>query len=821
VVTMLEKIANIAVKRPWTVILIVLLLTAIFASALPKARFETEMEQFFPESDVVKASLRIKEYFGTEPYTHIIYIEGENVLNTTALREEYRLSCMLRGIKGVVSTESIADIFNTLCKYEYDPFQGELVFNENKTLLNARDDEIEARKDIMRRVLQGNTTFIPINTTFDPDEIKAVLSLLLSEDFDYDNMTATAALLIVRIDGNLSRAVARGVVGKIHDAVERFLQSATYPLHIMETSDLEMAYEVEKNLPKTGAFLAIGIIVLISLILLATFRRPSYILFPLITLFIAIIWTFGTMILLGTVFTVMEVAVIPLIMGLGIDYFVHVSRRYQEELRKGAAMYPSMKTSIVHVGLALFLAVVTTVIAFMSNIFSLIPPIRDFGITCALGVLYSFVLALVFYPSMRIISDKRALSRGRRIAPSKAPASTLFMAKIFRAAYRGRYAILAVVIAATLLSVILLPALRVEFDVKEFMPRDWESMRATEMIEENFAVGTYTYSYILIEGNVATLDAYTKICELCDKLKDNTYLVKVGNDTAQSVVSVVRLAIMFNRSIMLDFKLDERGAPLPNCTDEDIESLYDYLANNNTKIGIGRNSVGEMFKRFVHMSGGVYDATIVYLPVKVMTIAKIEELRKELETDISGISWNDYTVTVTGGVLLIEEVMLEIQKSQIKSTAASLAAVAVVLIIIYRRPSIALISLLPVILTMFWVLGTMAILSIPLNVLTIMVSALTIGLGIDYAIHVIERYKEERKERTPMVAMENTLSCTGSALLISAITTIAGFGILIMAEIPLLRQFGIVTATMIAYSLLSAVIVLPIPLLLYARIRKY
>ena len=103
----------------------------------------------------------------------------------------------------------------------------------------------------------------------------------------------------------------------------------------------------------------------------------------------------------------------------------------------------------------------------------------------------------------------------------------------------------------------------------------------------------------------------------------------------------------------------------------------------------------------------------------------------------------------------------------------------------------------------------MALLGITLNVLPVMVTALTIGLGIDYAIHIIERYREEIAHTSEKQAIETTILRTGSALFVSGLTTVSGFAVLFLSPMPLVRNFGIITAATIVYSLIIAIFVLP------------
>lgn len=117
-----------------------------------------------------------------------------------------------------------------------------------------------------------------------------------------------------------------------------------------------------------------------------------------------------------------------------------------------------------------------------------------------------------------------------------------------------------------------------------------------------------------------------------------------------------------------------------------------------------------------------------------------------------------------------------------------------------------------------WVFGIMAAIGIPFNVLTAMVSALAIGIGVPFGIHVVNRFLEDRRTHPDVeAAMTDTLRNTGGALVGSALTTMAGFGMLVFSTISPFRQFGIVLALTIGLALLSSVMVLPAMLALWAR----
>ncbi len=817
--------------HPEKIIALVLVLTFVFAFFLRNAVYETDIVAFLPDNEEVRAQDRIYEYFGRDAYVHMVYISGENVLSPRALREQYNITLAAGSVDGVVGTVGLAPVVNELCHYIFDPMTFSYHYNPNRTLLNTPDEQIRARVSILRDILTGEidpSEFSHGAMDLRPADLRFFFGLLMSDDFDLQNMTATGTLLLVELDGNLTRSQLRDVVGEVKDAISNVCLRA---VEESETSEYYIAHEMEETIYTTMAVLGLSIIFLVTLVLWGSFRHLSYVWAPMLTLIVAIIWTFSTMVLLGTTFSILDVAVIPLVVGLGVDYSVHLSRRYHEHLREGLPIKEAVGKSIKRVGAALFLAFITTVAAFMSNLISEIPPIRDFGVMCALGVAYSFILALTFYSSIRILVDRR---RGPHAArPRPTPVMDGIMRKMADVVEERPRAIS---VAAVLLVVggfyagTMVP---VEFNLEKFLPSDWESISTASVIKERFSAGQFSTVYVLVEGDdLARPEVLSAIFDTEDNTHDDRLVVAIedpatGNTSyyVESIASLVRKAVEENSTLAARFNLSLEGRPLPNCTESDLRGLYAYLSSNTTTYDIMRGTTfAEQFRRVIyHSSGtpdGAYTATVLRINVKAATDQDNMEIKLDMEKDIAPLKSISGTRTyLTGGVILVQGIIDQLSWSQIESTVVSSLFALFILSLIYRSPVLGLVSMIPVTVTMSLTLGTMYILGIPLNALTIMVTALTIGLGIDYAVHVVERFREEEKRFSPSRALHRTLENTGAALFISALTTMLGFGVLVIARIPVFVDFGIITAAMIAYSLLSAALITPVPLMYMARRR--
>ena len=182
-----------------------------------------------------------------------------------------------------------------------------------------------------------------------------------------------------------------------------------------------------------------------------------------------------------------------------------------------------------------------------------------------------------------------------------------------------------------------------------------------------------------------------------------------------------------------------------------------------------------------------------------------------MRRELSGIA----KVHVTGDLVALQNVLDGLNSSQLSSTAISFVVSFLVLLVLTRRPVPALVVLTPVVLATIWVVGSMVVLSLKWNVLTVMVTALSLGIGIDYVIHMWRRFEAER-EKTDDIwsALEETISTTGVALILSAGTTALGFLVLLLSPMPVVQQFGLVTALTVTFSLMLSIIVLPVLLLL-------
>lgn len=838
---MWSKLVNTVEKHSLFIIVIVFTFTILFSLLLPSIKFETNLENFLPDTEVVESNERVKEYFGENPEIHYVYIEKKEnektVLSFESLEEQGRIINEIKKIDGVNGPISVVDFLNSILQ-EKDKTISNVSWNELRDIIYGERDSPDYNKRI--------NDFIFLNF------------VLISKDSDWGPTAgeeptapiASATLLLIQIDGSLSSNDRKEVSAQVRKSVENMKLEHVDTIH---TSASLMAYDVDKVSGETNLILGAGALLMIIGILVIAFKRFSYVFVPLLTLIIAGIWTVGTVILMGLTLTSISVAVLPLILGIGIDYSIHFSRRYQEELKKGKSVIHSIGSTMKHTGTAIFLTSLTTAIAFSSNITSGVSVVRDFGLICALGVIYAFILTITFHSGVRFLIDRNLrnpLLRDKK----KIPYIDMAMAHASVTVNKRPTIVIVIIIGITIASLYGAYNIDTEFGVEALLPENWSTMQAAEKIRNNFEGGSFSQSYILIEGDIAKKDTLISIDKVQKELANDIYVV--GTEDIPRIESILEIidTAMINNEILNQNKSDEgiidniipdklkkdktinlsktynfepvnseRTNWLPNndCTDENIRDLFDYLLDNDTISDKFTNlTYAEETSNVLNRTNNKYIATVIRVYVNATTTSEARKMHKEFKKDITAGEFTDQKTSITGGTILTITTVDSIQESLIDSTIIAIIIVAILLIVIYRNFWLGLISILPLLLGIFWILGTMYILGISLNILTVMITALTIGLGIDYAIHIVQRFREDVEKMDIDKSISSTLEHTGSSLFISALTTICGFSVLVLAPITMTRHFGIITAITIAYSLIIAVFVLPIVLTIWAKRRR-
>ncbi|HSF86814.1 MAG TPA: MMPL family transporter [Acidimicrobiia bacterium] len=542
----------------------------------------------------------------------------------------------------------------------------------------------------------------------------------------------------------------------------------------------------------------------------------------LITIFFAISWMNGFGYLIFEDASPMAQILPILLIGLGVDYSIHVTSRYREELSGGASVDARIGRAIKTVGVALVLATLTTAVGFLTNLTNDIPALREFGLLASIGIVASFILMLTFVPAVRLLLDRRAeragtldrnlIKSGDERALPKVIGRTSWLAK------KAPVPVMVVTLVLGGVGFYGFTELNSEFSFLDFVPTTSPLRGTFETLLEDFGGGFGENTQVLIEGDVATADAWNEMVVANGNMAQTENVVTFGGFPAGTspVASILQLGNEASPTFDAGVgqALQAAGAD-PNtgavASGADVPAIYDAaFAADPT----GMRSV-------LHQAGSGYDAALFDVTTQAGE-SGAGQLRIDTLDAFEGVSDQGLSVVATSDEIINDVIVTTLRDSQFQSLLITLAAAALLLVINFwfeaRRPMLGLITTAPVVLVVLLSFAIMAAFGIPFGPVTATISALAIGIGIPYMIHITHRYLEDRDRiESPLDAIESTLTHTGGALAGSALTTVAGFGILITSTTIPFRQFGFVTAYTILLAMLGAVLVLPSMLVLWDR----
>lgn len=346
-----------------------------------------------------------------------------------------------------------------------------------------------------------------------------------------------------------------------------------------------------------------------------------------------------------------------------------------------------------------------------------------------------------------------------------------------------------------------------------FKPGEYSALEKKQFVDERFTRGDDTTVYVLVEGDV-TGDGVLERIAAGETAAAESETIVAGMDGRTTVVSPLSLmrsvAAVDPEFAAASTAADTDGNGVP---DRDVAALYDAL------FAAAPEAAGRVVER---TDDGEYVSLLVSAPTEGG--AEYRAVTGDIRTVAAAIDADSdsLTATPTGERVIVAITVTELLNGVIVTLFLTLAVVVVVLTIGYRltqdSASLGVVTLLPVAFGVAWFFGTLWALDIALTLLTGVIVSLTIGIGVDYAIHLSERYKQELDWKdTVWEAMDVTLTGTGGALLGGFTTAVAAFGTLSLATIPQLSEFGVLIGVALVYAFASTLLLLPSLLVLWTR----
>ncbi|MFB6251466.1 MAG: RND family transporter [Halobellus sp.] len=798
------------VNRPKKVMLAFLLVTLLFAGGLGNVSTESGTQQFAEDVPAANANDRIENeflpVFGNNPGSTQLVQRSPNVLSKQSMLAMLRAQEALedRNDMYVSSTSSAAGFV----AQKVDP---------SATTLEEQIIALEgATQTEIRRTVRENANNPELTGT-------------LSNDFNKEAASASATIGVVTHD--LPQDVG-GTTGQSGDSPMTDIQ-----LQAQRIIDTELNTDItvfgsgiiadEFGTVITDSLLIVtpAAVILIVGFLVVAYRDLLDLILGIVSLLMAVIWTFGFLGLAGIPFNQIMISVPPLLLAVGIDFGIHAINRYREDRATGLDVDSAMTVATDQLLVAFFIVTGTTVIGFLSNLASSLPPIRDFGVVAGVGITFTFLIFGIFLPAAKVWLDRNrddwpvptfsqqplgeegsalgeVLSVGV-FAARKLPVIVLIVALLFSAGAAGY----ATGVDTSFSQEDFLPPEDVSPLLKSlpepFAPSDYDAVGTLNFLEDKFTTSQGGSVTIYVQGRMENDAALERIYRAGEEPPE--VFVDASNRRAESTSIVTVIQDYADRNPEFAALVDRNDRNNNGVPDDNLPTIYREL---------DQSPVGDRASEYLaddHRSARViYSVTADTSDDEATAAAR--EVADRFRSD----------AIATGNTVVFQQVSNLIFESAIKSLALALGATVVFLLFIYwvleGLPSLGIANLVPIVVAVSAVAGTMRVLGISFNAFTATILSLTIGLGIDYSVHVVHRFIDERRENPLSVALKRTVVGTGGALLGSMATTAFGIGVLVLAVLSVLGQFGVLTAISIIYSFLASLLVLPSALVVWDRI---
>ncbi|MBU6998548.1 MAG: MMPL family transporter [Theionarchaea archaeon] len=588
---------------------------------------------------------------------------------------------------------------------------------------------------------------------------KEALSSMITPD-------GKAALIQVRVDPDYE--------GDIEPYLD--ILNEDRALNISYTGALTQGHDMLGLIDKDNTVLLPLAVLLVIVVLLLTYRRLSDVVLPFVIIAVSVIWVLGIMGYTGLTFSNIFVAIIPLIFGVAVAYSVHMLTRYYEERRKGVAAGKAAVSSIQTVGMAILLTAVTTAFGFGSFGISELPPLRNFGLILVMGILFNFVLVVTLLPSLLVLRDSK-----KPPEPERVSRVNTYLDRISLAVLRKRKAVLAIAGISALVCLMLLPGISTSISYDDMLPDESPTISTEKEVAELFG-GSGQPIIVMMEGNI--VEDYQTIVQMENEIRSIDLTTDEGIPMVSQVISFADVLYQTQGDLQSAL-VNPQSAALLNQT-----LILDTTSPSFMKKGV------------------------VLVLVQAKTDQEAHEITEEIRETCTGYS--SLNARVGGSPALLADILQGMQSTQIRTTALALILSLLAVSVLFRSALLGAFTMIPVGLTVAWEFGVLTIAGWNLDLFTIMVSALIIGIGIDFSIHVTHRCREEfERTRNTDKALDETVLHVGKALTSATATTAGAFLVLAFSSMPIITRFGLLVAAVIFLSFLAALFVLPSVLVFY------
>ena len=762
------------IDSPRIVIVLLLIPTVFFGSFLPRLEKDTDVTNMLPRRNpVVQLADRIEEEFGVRDSLLIGVVEDgkQGIYNPDTLRFLFRLTKGLEALPGIEPGSvkgifTIDTILGTPDGFEAKPLLEEIPETEGEILAFRRrvgrnamiQGEIVSRDGTGTLILADPESGADLGDLYD-----RVRTLIGSEEKNPKRDVFIAGTPVIT-----------GVIG-------------TY---------------VDQDMRRMIPFVAVVIVAMLALLL----RSIRGVVLPLLVIGFSVIWTMGAMAILGIPIYPMTTIVPILIMALGCADGIHVTNRYYEAVgEEEADRRRIILKTMAEMWRPVVMTSLTTTVGFLSLLTSDMEPIRYLGIFSAFGILVAMLFSLTFLPAslalLKVPEPGRRL-RGRAVGRHRRVFSGIpgILGAAGEAVYAYRYFVVSVNLVLILVSLALLPFLRVDSDPMRYFEGGSDIPEANRIINAKFN-GTGVLNVVLDGGEP---DAFKSPALLVRLSRMQRMLEKV--EDVGGTISLADYLKLMNRAMHGD---RASWDVVPETREEVAQYLLLYSFSGEA--GDLERVVDDAFQKA--------DLIVRLRTLSSTRIGRVVRTIEDLSREIFG---GQGVTTRVGGRAMVTYITQDILvKGQLSSIELSIFGVFLITVLMFRSFLAGLLSILPITVATIWNFGFMSLARVPLEPTSAVTACIGIGVGIDYAIHFISKYRYLAANVTPAAFPDRiqehvyrhltrlTMMTAGKAILFNALVVICGFLVLLLSRFPPTRTMGILVSLNMFACFVGAVTLLP------------
>lgn len=749
-----SALAKFVIRFPWPIVVFFVALTVLFAAQLPKAQIDTDMKSQLPADLPTRVNLeKIEELFGGTDMAMLV-VEADDVLATETLT---RIRDLTEKMQRVDEFDRVVSVFTAKDLRGED---GEMIVESAIPRIPESDEDRAA----LREQLAKN----PL-----------VLGNLVSKDYKY-------AVLI----GFLSlEAEDEVLLEKLDTIIRETPGDEEVFIGGMPLTRVSLTQDMRKDMRR---FLPIGLAIMI-VFLLVCFRQAIGVILPFVMTVMAIIVSMGLVPLLGWKIHTVTILLPVILLAVANDYGIHLMARYQEDNvpgleRSSADLVERGVTELMRPVLATGL---TTVVGMLCMLSHVIIPAKQLGWLAAWGVGFAMVGSLVFLPALLVLLPpaKPIATPTENATRSSSSFIDGLLTRVATMVPRRPKAILLACVAVCLAVGAGTFKVVVDTNPMSFYRETEPVWHSTHVLNEH--LGGWAGVSVVFEGDIKDPKVLQRIDDLEQHLRKHPL---VGTTT--SIAGVMR---EMNR-VMND------GDPAYDRLPETRELVAQYL------LLYSMSGDAQDFEKLVD-----FPYEHAHLMVKV-TDSGTKAATEILDYTRAYLAEHDGKAQpMLGGLLdVMAEMVGHIVTGQIWSIALSVVLVGALVGIFMRSAVAAAISMFPLALALLMIFGIMGLFGIELNLITALLSSIMIGVGVDYTIHFLWRYRDERHNGlSPEVAVHRTLVTTGRGIVFNGLSVVVGFAVLIVSNFFPVQFFGLLVAISILACLAGALVVLPAIVLVF------